>query len=200
MAENKKSFILYVDQQSTIEALSDEQAGKLIKHIYKYVNDENPIIDDQLLNIAFMPIKQQLKRDLKRWELRQLQRSEAGRRSAEIRSSKANEAERNPTVVDERVRTSTVNGTVNGTVNVNGTVIKKKRKKDFVPPLLEEVKKYFDDNGYTEDSAIRAFNYYSSSEWIDSKGNSVLNWKGKMITVWFKPEHKKTSSKKLMMP
>lgn len=68
MAENKKSFILYTDQSGVFNQLPDEIAGKLIKHIFAYVNDENPISDDLIINIAFEPIKQSLKRDLKRYE------------------------------------------------------------------------------------------------------------------------------------
>lgn len=68
MAENKKSFILYCDQRSVIDMLPDDIAGKLFKHIYAYVNDENPISDDLLINLAFEPIKLQLKRDLLKWE------------------------------------------------------------------------------------------------------------------------------------
>ena len=68
MAENKKSFILYTDQSGVFNQLPDEIAGKLIKHIFAYVNDENPISEDLIINIAFEPIKQSLKRDLKRYE------------------------------------------------------------------------------------------------------------------------------------
>lgn len=68
MAENKKSFILYTDQSGVFNQLPDEIAGKLIKHIFAYVNDENPISNDLIINIAFEPIKQSLKRDLKRYE------------------------------------------------------------------------------------------------------------------------------------
>ena len=68
MAENKKSFILYTDQSGVFNQLPDEIAGKLIKHIFAYVNDENPISKDLIINIAFEPIKQSLKRDLKRYE------------------------------------------------------------------------------------------------------------------------------------
>jgi hypothetical protein len=69
MAENKKSFILYADIISTIEKLTDDQSGKLFKIILQYVNDLNPEVDDLLLQIAFEPIKQQLKRDLKKWDI-----------------------------------------------------------------------------------------------------------------------------------
>ena len=69
MAENKKSFITYCEWQETFEELSDEDAGKLIKHIFKYVNDENPITDDLIVKLCFIPIKQTLKRDLKKYEV-----------------------------------------------------------------------------------------------------------------------------------
>lgn len=67
MAEGKKSFILYADQRGIFDKLSDEQAGKLIKHIYSYVNDENPE-GDFVTELAFESIKTQLKRDLKKYE------------------------------------------------------------------------------------------------------------------------------------
>lgn len=68
MAENKKSFLLYCDLIHTVNKLSDEQAGILLKHILSYVNDENPIINDILIDLVFEPIKQSLKRDLRRYE------------------------------------------------------------------------------------------------------------------------------------
>ena len=64
MAENKKSFILYCDIIHTIEKLDDVDAGKLFKHVLRYVNDMNPETDHLITEIAFEPIKQQLKRDL----------------------------------------------------------------------------------------------------------------------------------------
>jgi hypothetical protein len=78
MAKDKKSFILYVDQKDLFNKLPDEIAGKLIKHIYSYVSDENPESEDLIVNIAFEPIKQQLKRDLKLFEEKRVKRSEAG--------------------------------------------------------------------------------------------------------------------------
>jgi hypothetical protein len=68
MAENKKSFVAYCDWQETFEELSDEEAGKLVKHLFKYVNDENPETSDKLTKMCFIPIKQSLKRDLKKYE------------------------------------------------------------------------------------------------------------------------------------
>jgi len=68
MAKNKKSFILYCDYIHTFSKLPDEYAGKLIKHIFEYVNDKNPDTDDWVISATFETIKQQLKRDLKKYE------------------------------------------------------------------------------------------------------------------------------------
>ena len=85
MAENKKSFILYCDIINVVDKLTDEQAGRLFKHILGYVNDQNPELDDILLEIAFEPIKQALKRDLVKYEDKKLKRSESGKAGANKR-------------------------------------------------------------------------------------------------------------------
>ena len=68
MAENKKSFLLYCDLIHTVKELPDDKAGELFKHILSYVNDENPVTNDLIIKISFEPIKQQLKRDLQKYE------------------------------------------------------------------------------------------------------------------------------------
>ena len=68
MAKDKKSFIAYCDWGETFEMLSDEEAGQLIKHIFAYVNDKNPKLENRLLDVAFKSIKLQLKRDLLKYE------------------------------------------------------------------------------------------------------------------------------------
>lgn len=60
----------------------------------------------------------------------------------------------------------------------------------FTPPVLDEVVEYFTQAGYSQQSAQKAFSYYDTAGWRDSKGNPVKNWKQKMIAVWFKDEHK----------
>lgn len=115
MAQDKKGFILYADQKELFQQLPDEKAGELIKHIFLYVNDENPISDDLIINLAFTPIKQQLKRDLLKFEEAKKQRSEAGKRSAALR--KEQRTSTNPTSVESRSTKSTV--TVNDKVKVN---------------------------------------------------------------------------------
>jgi len=99
MAENKKSFIAYCDWGATFNALPDAEAGQLVKHLFAYVNDENPTTDNVLINAVFANIKQQLKRDLVKWELTSGERSDAGRlggiKSGEARRIKKEQSEAN---------------------------------------------------------------------------------------------------------
>lgn len=45
---SKDSFILFKDQKEVINALSDEQAGKIIKSIFHYIDTGKIDIDDEL--------------------------------------------------------------------------------------------------------------------------------------------------------
>lgn len=186
MAKNKKSFILYADYKELFETLSDENAGKLIKHILKYVNDESPTTTDEIVNISFIPIKLQLKRDLKNWEEFRQKQSENGKKGGRPEKPKPLiEKPKNPSLNLESQKS--LNVTVTDTVNDTN---KRKPKKVFVPPSLEEFEKYFYDKGYKKSVAVRAWTAYHESDWHDSHGKPVYNWKSKCNNVWFKDENK----------
>jgi uncharacterized protein YdaU (DUF1376 family) len=83
-----------------------------------------------------------------------------------------------------------------GNGNGNGN----RSKKIFIPPTIEEVKKYFLENGYSPELAERFFKGYAAADWKDSKGDQVKNWKQKAQHVWFKPESKIQSSTPKVTP
>lgn len=122
MAENKKSFVGYCDWNSTFQMLSNEEAGKLIKHLLAYVNDENPEeLNDRVLKVAFEPIKNQLKRDLKKYEKIREKRVNAGKLGGLQRAN--NQASQANATSDKQIQANqAVNDNVNVTVNVNGNV------------------------------------------------------------------------------
>lgn len=124
MAENKKAFVLYADLIHTIEKLPSDKAGDLFKHILRYVNDLNPTTDDIIIEIAFEPIKQQLKRDLRKYEEKKLQWSEAGKASAEAKrlAKEASEQERSTDSTDVAIRSTDSTVTVKDSVSVKGIV------------------------------------------------------------------------------
>ncbi len=65
--KDKQSFILYADLIHTVKKMPVEKAGKLFMTILEYVNDQNPEPKDMVVDLVFEPIKQQLKRDLIKW-------------------------------------------------------------------------------------------------------------------------------------
>ena len=117
--QGKKSFVLYTDQREVFDELTDEDAGKLIKIIFAYVNDENPEVNDRLLKVAFLPIKTQLKRDLVVWDEKKQQRAEAGRKGGLAKASNATFATNDSSKAKQNL--------ANLAVNVNGNVNKKER-------------------------------------------------------------------------
>jgi hypothetical protein len=126
MAENKNSIIVYADWMETFEALSDDEAGKLIKHFFRYVNDLNPVSPDRLTELSFIPIKNSLKRDLKRWENTLEGRSKAGKASAEARKKEKDVQQEatNSTNVDfvQQIQQEATNSTDSVSVSVSDSV------------------------------------------------------------------------------
>lgn len=79
MAENKKTVVTYADWINTFDKLSDAEAGRLIKHFFRYINDLNPEAPDRLTELLFEPIKSTLKRDLLKYEEIRQKRADAGK-------------------------------------------------------------------------------------------------------------------------
>ncbi len=123
-------------------------------------------------------------------------KSRAGKASAKARADKKLHGATGVEQVLDSVPTEAQQKSTNRTEH-NRTEQSKKSTKRFTPPELFEVKAYFCEKGYTEQSAIKAFNYYDVAAWKDSRGSQIKNWKQKMQGVWFKYENKVTATSKL---
>ena len=209
MAQDKKSFVLYSDLLTTVSKLVEQDkkhqtnhAGELFLTILEYVNDKDPIPENFIVEMAFEPIKIQLKRDLEKWENQLEQRRQAGKRSAEVRSNKSNErstsVQRPLTSVDESQRAPTDNVNVNVNVNDNvitnsndnniGTELKFdavvlsaiKEKKKFIKPTIDDIREYCMSRKNNID-AEAFFNYYESNGWKVGR-NVMKSWQSAVIT------------------
>lgn len=155
MAEDKKSFVLYADLIHTVRKMPVEKQGELFMAILSYVNGENPIIEDLLIDLVFEPIKRQMKRDLDKYQISTEKRREAGRlaglksgearkvivpKTNQVEPMRTNGSNREP---NEHV-TVTVNDTVTDNVNVTDTVIllEKETKEVFIGALPEKTPKF----------------------------------------------------------
>jgi hypothetical protein len=181
MAENKKSIIVYADWIEHFEFLTDEEAGKLIKHFFRYVNDLNPIAEDRNIQIAFNPIKAILKRDLDKWEKTLTDRSINGRmgnlkrynldlftkveakqmtlEEAEelARHRKASPPDSNPT---KNVANVAVNDSVNVSVSINNIEERKQKFANSLKPYLSI---------YTKDMLNDFYGYWTEHGEKDKK-------------------------------
>jgi len=151
--KDKKSFLLYCDLIHTIDKMPDDKAGMLFKHILNYVNDNEPETDDLIVQLTFEPIKQQLKRDLnkyqktlvaksqggvignlKRWNEDLYKSYSEGKMTLEEAEKIASSRKTSDTDIQQsdNVAKITDNDSVNVNVNDNVILLKKETKRDLV--------------------------------------------------------------------
>jgi hypothetical protein len=178
MATDKKSFLLYCDLIHTVEQLTDEQAGDLLKHILRYVNDKEPQTENVITRIAFEPIKQSLKRDLQKYEdIRKRNQDNARKRWDATASSGIPNDTKNADSVS---------------VSVSGSVTDKKEIKGFVKPTIEQLKEYMTEQGMN-DIAENWLNHYEANGWMVGKVK-MKDWKASVRT-WKTNNLKVTTNK-----
>ena len=181
--------------------MPSDKAGDLFKHILAYVNDENPITNDLIIELTFEPIKQQLKRDLDKWENEiKPQRSEAGRlgglKSGEARRSKLKQKEANAL----NLKQNEANEAVNVNVSVNDNV-----RKDISQTHLIDIEKIFlekTEYNWSQSSAKKEaekfYNFYGSKGWkvgkekMKSLPHAIAGW----ISRCDNPETKKEETER----
>lgn len=95
----KDSFILYTEQKAVIDKLTDEQAGKIIKAIYEYVETDKMPQLDNVLDLVITPFKLALDRNKAKYEKVSKIRAEAGakggkqKKQMQTKDSKCNDNE-----------------------------------------------------------------------------------------------------------
>lgn len=115
MAKDKKSFILYADLLERTDHLTTEEKGILFQHILEYVNDLNPTLEDRVLLGVWKPIKQQLKRDLVKYQQYIDKQRENGRKGG--RPKKANETQKTQPFFSKPKKADNDNDNVNDNDN-----------------------------------------------------------------------------------
>lgn len=84
----RDSFVLYTKIREMVVKLTDEQKGILFQAILDFETDNEVSIDDPVIDMAFIPIRQDLEANNEKWENIRNARSEAGKRSGEVRKQK----------------------------------------------------------------------------------------------------------------
>lgn len=180
MAKDKKSVLVYVDWISTFEELDDEEAGKLIKHFFRYVNDLNPEPPDRVTKLVFEPIKQSLKRDLVKYEsIRQKNKENADKRWQNNNATASDRMKENANHADSVSVSDSDSDSVNDIdINIKKKVVKVKFS-DFVSFTSEEHQKLLDEFGEKDTiELITILNNYKGAKGKKYKSDylAIRNW------------------------
>lgn len=73
--------------------------------------------------------------------------------------------------------------------------INKNKSKKFIPPSLDDIEKYISDKKLEKVNAENFYEFFNESNWVDSNGNEVKNWKLKLLT-WNNYGNKNTKTEK----
>ena len=208
MAKDKKTVQFYADWYETFKALDNETAGKLIKHMFSFVNDEDPVSEDQLINLLFIPFKATFERDLVKWKAMVEKRSNAGKASAEAKKKKLTENQPVKNQQNQQVLTSVESVEQTSTkstdrdtdtdtdtdtdIDKDKVTVKKKPtkpvKKALPMPSLEEFIAHAKErkaNVNPEDVRLKYFSW-KDNDWSitrDNKTRPILNWKSTLTNT-----------------
>ena len=190
----KDSFILYTDQKAVLDKLTDEQAGKLIKAIYEYVETGNMPELDNVIDLVITPFKTILDKDKAKYEEVSKARAEAGSKGGKTKISKSKQKKQLQT---KESKASNCDDNDNEYDNdIKKENIKKKYGEngnvEFTDKKFEEVKEYF-PNDYME-------RIQSLDDYIQSTGKKYKDYFATLKT-WarkdgYKPPTPKEDKKK----
>ena len=189
----KESFVLYTEQKAVINKLSDEQAGKLIKAIYEYVETgEMPELDN-VLDLVITPFKTILDKDKAKYEEVSKARAEAGSKGG--KQKKETKAKSSKSKQKKQLQTKDSNCDDNDNEydnDIKKENIKKKYGENgnvkFTDEEYEKVKAYF-PNDYAK--RIQALDDY-----IQSKGTKYKDFVA-TLKSWARKEGYKPPDKKM---
>ena len=176
--KKKDSFALFNSQIEIVEALTNEEAGQLIKALYQYNNGEMPELTGSP-QIAFITIRQQVDWAKEKYNAFCEKQKQNGLKGGRPKQEKPNQTQNNPTKPKENQKSLYDNDNDNDINNSNSKKIKNKI------PTLEEIEAYCIERKNNV-NAQKFYDYYASNDWKDSNGKPVLNWKQKLISTWEK--------------
>jgi hypothetical protein len=178
MAKDKKSFIAYCDWLESFDELSDTEAGRLVKHLFRYVNDMNPEAPDKLTKMCFIPIQQSLKRDLKKYDGYIDKQRENGLKGG--RPPKPKEPTAlfdNPT---EPKKADSVSVSVSDSVNASETkqIPAYEVFKDYANEVATERNLTIDQN-----KLKLKYEAWKVNDWKNGNNKKILNWKSTLLNT-----------------
>lgn len=197
----KDNFLLKKAQGTVFKELSHEDAGKLIKGIFDYVNTGESNLESYL-KVIFIPIKEDIDKNEEKYmkicEINKSNGSKGGAPRGNRNAQKEKTTEINRTVEKTTENNMTRHNhnhihisNINNQENINNNLIKNKLNNKFIRPTLEELKEYCDKSSLSVDCQY-FYDYYESNGWLVGK-NKMKDWKA-TLRNWNR-RNKKDNSK-----
>ena len=171
MAKDKKSFIAYCEWIETFEELEDAEAGKLVKHLFRYVNDLNPVTDDKTVKLCFIQFKQSLKRDLKKYEVYIDKQKENGAKGGRPKKTQITQP-----FIEEPKKADSVNVSDNDILTIPDISTFMLYLKDYLADH-----KRSDEYSKIRNRMIDTYNAWKLNDWKDGNDKKIKNWKTKAV-------------------
>lgn len=192
---NKDSFVFYRSFYDAIQNIPKDSQLELYSALFEYAfNGEEPEFSDGIAKALFVLIKPNIDSANARYQANYENGKKGGRpkeKPKENQNKTQRKPNRNPDKTESKAKPNLnvdedVNVDVDEDVNVNEDenvdVDKNTPKRGrFVPPTLEEIKAYCAQRKNNVDPE-KFYDYFTASNWYDSKGNKVKSWKQKIIT------------------
>ena len=175
MAEGKKKIMFYADWMEQFTDLTDEEAGRLIKHIMQYLNDLNPEAPDRITALLFKPFKAQFKRDLVKWE----GKSEQAKAAAQVRWHKdESQSMRTHADASKPMRKNAVKDKVKDKVKDSNTIPSREEFVDYAISMKPDV---------NVDHVKLKYEAWKSNDWNiplqNGKDRPIKNWKTTLLNT-----------------
>ena len=169
---------MYTRYITQIKLLDREQRGDLLTAIMQYaVDGELPEMDD-MTNMIFSVIRDQMDMDDEKYQKMVESRRESGRLGGLAKQANATFAKQ--TVANgSNAKQNVANLHDNDNDNDNDNVLLKKEcveKKRFAPPTRQNVADYVAEKGYGNVDIDRFMDYYTSNGWMVGK-NKMEDWR-----------------------
>ena len=203
---SKKGFILLNNQIETIETLTDEQAGQLLKAFY-YYNTGREVKLKGLMKTVFNNFKVVFDENEQKYQ----EKCEKNKQNIENYWKKVKEEQSN-TNEYERKRMNTmatnINKNINKNINTNinennkniNNNIKSERENNIdtptASPTLDDIFSYSVSKGFNDKKYCEKFyNHYESIGWVNGTGREIKNWK-LVFNNWLEKDKKNMKEEK----
>jgi hypothetical protein len=167
--DKKNSFLIFAPEYAQVtRSFTLVQKGEFFDAILDYVTFQFTPTFDEPMQKAFEYIKKRIDENMESYQRKCIKNKEI-----------AIERERRKHERDTKRKRTRQKRPPNDTDN--DTDILNTLNSEFQKPTLEEISVYCSERKNKIDPK-KFFDYFEASNWIDSKGDPVLNWKQKIIT------------------